>query len=116
MTNPMTPYTRQTIDCPSWAHGQFSLITRIIDERPEALWITRHEGESWVSPKYKGANARALRKVWEDARTAAMDANDRPLWLKLTNENPDDLIDRLLREAQLTECVGDPMLNRRKAA
>jgi hypothetical protein len=48
--------------------------------------------------RYKGANARAFRKLWDDALEAAMDANDRELFAEINRRRPDAIIEALLSE------------------
>lgn len=85
---------------PAWASSPEAraLLAAIRIEQPEYVSLRRYAWTSTREPKYKGANARALRNLWEAARDAAMDANDRPLWIALGEQHPDDLIAALLNE------------------
>jgi hypothetical protein len=85
---------------PPWADNAEAraLLAAIRIEQPECWMLTRHAWTNCREPKFKGANARALRAMWEAARDAAMNANDRDLYALLNRQHPDDLIDRMLNE------------------
>jgi hypothetical protein len=104
---------------PTWADNpqSRSLIAAILREQPDCFYVTRYADDTTRYPRYKGFTARALRQLWEDERMAAMDANDRDRWIELGNANPDDLLGRLIAEAeQLTETESDPFLPKEWAA
>lgn len=89
-----------SLTLPAWADNAEArtLLAAIRIEQPDCWMLTRYAWTNCRQPKFKGANARALRAIWEAARDAAMDANDRDLWAALGNEHPDDLIDAMLAE------------------
>jgi hypothetical protein len=94
-----------------------ALLDAIRIERPKCRYLHRYSGVSARYPSFGGKNASALRALWEQAREAAMDANDHEAFAQLTNrEHVDDVIELALAVEQLTEAVGDPLLNKRARA
>jgi hypothetical protein len=85
---------------PAWTDNPEAraLLAAIRIEQP-GCWHLRRDSFSDPEPRFKGANARALRQLWEAARDAALAAFDHEVYARLTNhEHPDDLIDQLLAE------------------
>jgi hypothetical protein len=82
------------ITLPLWADNDEArtLLAAIRIERPDAWYRARFEGDSYATPRFKGMNARSLREMWQAARDAAMDANDRERWAALGEEGADQLI------------------------
>ena len=75
-----------------------TLLAAIRIEQPQPFFIRRDAWSNCLYPKYRGANARALRQLWEQERDAAMTANARAAWLELGHDHPDDVIERVLNE------------------
>lgn len=95
-----TPRARQLLDAA--AH-----------EQPKVLHIRRNEWDACVYPKFRSPSCDAFRQLWEDERMAALEANDRPQYVKLGELLPDDILAELFEG--LTETVGDPFLRRNAA-
>lgn len=98
---------------PFWCdhpHGR-SIIADIIAERPDYWSLRRFAWDESRYPRFKGDNARCLRRLWDVQADAALRLNDSALFHRLNEHNPDDLIERLLDESaeQLTECLPDPL-------
>lgn len=76
-----------------------ALLAAIRLEQPECWHLKRNAWDNCRYPRFKGANARAFRNLWEAERTKARDANDGETFRALNEPHPDDIIAALLNEA-----------------